>query len=168
MFNRSGQSAGKTSSNPIGKIPIDTGCYLSGFADGEGSFNLSVIKRKDYKKGWKVGLSFNISQKDETMPFLFKKVLCCGKIRYRKDGICYYEVRDIQEIVENVIPFFRSFPLKGEKQRKNFEIFCQMSEIVRKKRHLRREGMKTLLKLRGKMKVGRSRKYTEEEILQKY
>jgi len=43
-------------------IPEDTGWYLAGFTDGEGSFNVSTINRnKDFKTGWKISLSFNIS-----------------------------------------------------------------------------------------------------------
>ena len=62
-----GQSAGKTS---VDNIPNNIGYYLSGFADGEGSFNVSIINRKkDYRHGWKVTLSFNISQKDNSVPF---------------------------------------------------------------------------------------------------
>lgn len=110
MFNRSGQSAGKTSNRSIGY-------YLSGFADGEGSFNISIIRRKhDYKKGWKVTPSFNVSQKDDTIPILFKNFLECGKIRYRKDGICYFEVRRIDDLCHKVIPFFRKYPLLSKKQ----------------------------------------------------
>ena len=42
MFN-CGQSAGKTFNNSLGY-------YLSGFADGEGSFNVSLIKRDEQKR----------------------------------------------------------------------------------------------------------------------
>ena len=104
-----GQSAGKTSNKR------NLGFYFSGFSDGEGSFNVSLINRKkDFKHGWKVSLSFNISQKDDTVPRLFKEFLKCGTIRYRKDGICYFEVRSIKNITEIVIPFFRKFPLISE------------------------------------------------------
>jgi hypothetical protein len=166
MFNRCGQSAGKASC--IKKIPENIGWYLSGFADGEGSFNLSVIKRSDYRKKWKVSLSFNISQKDQTVPLLFQKTLSCGKIRYRKDGICYYEVRSIKEITEKVIPFFKRFPLKGKKQRKSFDVFFEISKIMKQKKHLHYEGMKKIIQLREEVKVGRRRKYTKNQILKTY
>ena len=43
-------------------ISDDLGHYLSGFADGEGSFNISVVRRNsDYQTGWKLVASFNIS-----------------------------------------------------------------------------------------------------------
>ena len=55
MSNRCGQSAGKASNRDI--FSEDIGWYLSGFADGEGSFNVTIMKRRDYKTGWKVCLS---------------------------------------------------------------------------------------------------------------
>jgi len=72
-------------------ISDDLGNYLSGFADGEGSFNISVIRWKlDYRSGWKIVASFNISQREDTIPKLFQKTLQCGTIRYRQDGVCYF------------------------------------------------------------------------------
>ena len=69
------------------QIPSDLGNYLAGFTDGEGSFNVSFRKRKDYKIPWKISLSFSISQKDPVILSQFKKHLKCGRIRERKhDG----------------------------------------------------------------------------------
>jgi len=159
-----GQSAGKT----LNKIPKDIGFYFSGFVDGEGSFNISLIKRDDYKSKWKVTVAFNISQKDNTIPLLFREVLNCGTIRYRKDGICYYEVTNIKDIKFMVIPFFEKFPFLSQEKILKFKIFKQISEIVYNKKHLERKGMKKLLQLRDKMKVARKRKYTNQEILKSY
>jgi len=162
-----GQSAGKTS-NKITTISTKIGYYLSGFTDGEGSFNVSIIKRaKDYKHGWKVSLSFNISQKDNTIPLLFKKVFNCGTIRYRKDGICYFETRKIKDLSETVIPFFRKFPLLS-KRKKVFVIFCKILQIVNKKEHLEKQGIEEILRLRDLIIVSRKRKYSKNEILKYY
>src|SRR5437867_11026969 len=43
------------------QIPADLGHYLAGFADGEGSFNISFRPRADYQLPWKISMSFNIS-----------------------------------------------------------------------------------------------------------
>ncbi len=160
MYN-CGQSAGKTASKSLGY-------YLSGFADGEGSFNVSLIKRDDYRYGWKVSLSFNISQKDDTVPEIFKKFLNCGTIRYRKDGICYFETRKLEDIIKIVIPFFRNYPLLSENKKKVFEVFCKITDILKKKRHLKKTGMEEILKLRDLILVGRERKYSKKQILSSY
>jgi hypothetical protein len=159
-FNR-GQSAGKAFDEKLGN-------YLSGFTDGEGSFNISVINReKDYRHGWKISLCFNISQKDDTVPKIFQNVLGCGKIRYRKDGICYFDVRRTDDLVKIVTPFFKKFPLLSNKK-KVFTIFCKALEIVKNKEHLTITGIETILKLRDKIIVGRKRKYSNKEILISY
>ncbi len=162
MFNRGGQSAGKTSKRSIGY-------YLSGFADGEGSFNISLICRKqDYKKGWKVSPSFNISQKDDTIPLLFMNFLECGKIRYRKDGICYFEVRKISDLYNKVIPFFDKYPLLSKDKKSVFRKFSKIIFLMKEKKHLEKDGLKEILEIREKIKVKRKRKYSKKEILKNY
>jgi len=157
-----GQSAGKTFSKSIGY-------YLSGFTDGEGSFNVSIVNRKkDYKHGWKTILSFNISQKDDTVPKVFKEALKCGTIRYRKDGICYFEVRKVKDLKKVIIPFFKKFQFLSENKKKVFKIFCKILQIVDEKRHLEKKGMEEILKLRDLIIVTRKRKYSKKEILNSY
>lgn len=83
------------------------GYYIAGFVDGEGSFNVSLKKRADYENAWKVTASFNVSQKDRVILSFIKKVIGCGTLRERKDGVVYYEVTNISALHENVIPFLR-------------------------------------------------------------
>ena len=122
----------------------------------------------DLKHGWKISLSFNISQKDDTMPCIFKKILGCGNIRYRKDGICYFEVRKLKDIVCVVIPFFRRFSFFSKKRKYVFDIFSKIVQIVDESRHLSKKGMKEILDLRDLIKVSRKRKYSKTEILNYY
>ena len=61
-------------------IPKKHGYYITGFPDGEGSFNVSFRLRKDYLIGWKITLVFNPSRSD----VLTKHILKCGTIRYGK------------------------------------------------------------------------------------
>lgn len=90
------------------KVPPRIGYYLAGFADGEGSFNVSFRPRSDYKNPWKVSLCFNVSQKDKVILTLFKRWLGCGTLRSRPDGVWYFEVNNLVAIRDNVIPFFSS------------------------------------------------------------
>ena len=150
----------------IEAIPEDTGWYLTGFTDGEGSFNVSTINRnQDFKTGWKISLSFNISQRDTTVLHLFKKTLLCGSFRKRKDGVTYYEVRRIDELQNIVIPFFERFALKSVSKQKQFEVFRDIAAIVARKEHLTAAGLEKILSLRKTVKVSRKRKYTSEQIL---
>src|SRR5215472_17390075 len=85
------------------------GWYLAGFADGEGSFNVSFRPRDDYHVPWKVSLCFNVSQRDRVILALFKQHLGCGTLRQRQDGVWYFEVNNLTSLIENVIPFFNRF-----------------------------------------------------------
>ena len=49
--------------------------WIVGFVDGEGNFNCSFRKRKDYSMPWKISLCFNVSQKDKVILTLFKRHL---------------------------------------------------------------------------------------------
>src|SRR6267378_7790551 len=66
------------------------GQYLAGFANGEGSFNLSFRPRGDYRQPWKISLCFNVSQRDPTGLMLLNQHLRCGTMRQREDGVWYY------------------------------------------------------------------------------
>ena len=148
------------------QIPSDLGNYLAGFTDGEGSFNVSFRKRKDYKIPWKISLSFNVSQKDPVILSQFKKHLKCGSMRERKDdGVWYYEVTNFDAIQNNVIPFFNRFGFLSAKKKRDFSKFQQIAKLIENKDHLTVEGIKKILEIRKEMNDGGKRKYSDEEIL---
>ena len=152
----------------VKRIPPRIGHYLAGFADGEGSFNVSFRKRKDYAMPWKVSLCFNVSQKDRVILALFKRHLGCGTLRGRQDGVWYFEVNNFNALEENVIPFFDRFGFLSAKKKRDFSKFRQMARIIREGDHLSRQGIQALLDIRKDMNdggVGR-RKYSDEEILE--
>jgi len=151
----------------VKKVPRDIGYYLAGFADGEGSFNLSFRRRKDYKMPWKISLCFNVSQKDKVILALYKRHLGCGTLRQREDGIWYYEVNNFTAVVENVIPFFNEFRFLSAKKKRDFAKFKEVARMIQKGEHLNENGIRRILDVRKEMNdggVGR-RKYSDEEIL---
>ncbi|OVE80230.1 hypothetical protein BVY02_00920 [bacterium J17] len=151
----------------VNNIPIQVGYYLAGFADGEGSFNVSFRPRDDCSIPWKISLCFNISQKDEVILALCKRHLQCGTMRQRNDGVWYYEVNNFRAIQENVIPFFRKFSFLSAKKNRDFQKFVKIAEIMESKRHLQAEGVSEILKLRDNMNDGGKRKYSAEEIVRR-
>ena len=97
--------------------------YIVGFVDGEGSFNISFIKRSDYKYNIKISPSFNISQKDKKILEWIRVVFNCGTIRDRGDGVFYYEVQDIQSLKEVIIPFFNKYHLYERRNTRHLKSF---------------------------------------------
>ncbi len=140
------------------QIKPDMGNYIAGFTDGEGSFNISVKKRIDYKDHWKLTASFNISQKDRVILALIKKELGCGTLRERKDGVVYYEVTNITSLKERIIPFFKRFGFLSARKKTNFSIFSTIVEKMEKGEHLTDEGFLKILELRETLNEGRGRK----------
>lgn len=140
------------------KIPLEKGCYLAGFADGEGSFCVSLRRRGDHTMGWQVILSFSISQKESYILSQFKRHLGCGVIRQRRGGLYYYMIMNTASVIERVIPFFRKFRFLSANKRTNFSIFCKIARMVNNKNHLNEEGLEKIIKLRERLNEGRGRK----------
>lgn len=144
------------------------GWYIAGFADGEGSFNISFRKRKDYRLPWKVSACFNISQKEERILRFIQNHLGCGTIRSRPDGIWYYEVNTLEEIAEKIIPFFQRFSFLSQKKQRDFTLFRTIVALLSSGEHLSEKGVRKILSLRREMNDGGKRKYGEGEILNAY
>jgi len=148
-------------------MKAEIGYYLAGFADGEGSFNVSFRLRQDYKSPWKISLCFNVSQKDRVILALFKQHLACGTLRSRPDGVWYYEVNNFKAIWDNVIPFFKRYHFLSAKKKRDFAKFCKIAEIIKGNGHLKKEGIEEILEIRREMNDGGKRKYSEDVILEK-
>lgn len=149
----------------IARVPADIGYYLAGFSDGEGSFNVSFRPRPDYLIPWKVSLSFNVSQKDRVILALFKRHLGCGTLRGRPDGVWYYEVTNLNAVVENVIPFFERFPFLSAKKKRDFAKFKQIVALMQRGAHLTKNGIREILEIRERMNDGGKRRYSHADIL---
>ena len=145
----------------------EKGWFLAGFVEGEGSFNVSLRRKNDYKLGWQVVLSFNVSQKDKEILELLKKELNCGIIKVRKfDNLHSLDITNPNEIIHKVIPYFQKFSLFSSGKRKNFEIFCQITNLMKKGSHRTTNGLKKILKLREELNKGkaRKRKYEYDDV----
>ena len=146
----------------LDKIPASTACYFAGFVDGEGSFNVALIPRKEYRFGWKIYLTFNVAQKDPTTLKLIRDYFGTGRLEQRKDGVWNYSVNDFQSLKEVVIPFFERYPFLSELKKKNFSIFKQIVEIIGRDGHFTKDGLEQVINLRETINEGkgRTRKYS--------
>jgi hypothetical protein len=150
------------------KIPTELGYYLAGFVDGEGSFNVSLRQKPDYQIKWQVILSFNVSQRDLTNLLTLKEILGCGIIKKRKDGVHSLDVTTPSNVILKVIPFFQRFPLRSEKAKLNFTIFCKIAALMANGNHKHLKGFKEIVSIRETLNVGagRTRKYNESDVLE--
>ena len=140
------------------QIPNHIGWYLSGFADGEGSFNVSLKRDSEYRVRWHIEPSFNVSQRDITILTQFKRHLKVGTLRERKDGVHYYEVRNYRALHKKIIPFFEKYHFFSAVKKKNFSIFRRIVSLMYQGLHTSPRGLKKILMLRERLNKGRGRK----------
>ena len=148
------------------KIPNHVGWYISGFTDGEGSFNVSFRKGNGHRLGWQVQLTFNVSQRDVSNLELLRQQLGCGRLQHRRDGVHCFVVGDHQSIITRVIPFFEKFSFFSLSKKKNFSLFREIALFVKNGAHLTSEGLREIVAIREKLNEGRGRKrkYNEKDI----
>lgn len=151
------------------KIPLNIAWYITGFVDGEGSFNISLRKKKDYKIGWQPVLSFNVSQRERTLLDLMKDYFQCGIVKRRKDGLHSYDVTNPHDLLTKVIPFFDQYYFFSTKKKETFILFKQAVNLMSNKEHLKPIGFEKLLDIREKINIGkgRTRKYSKQDVVNK-
>ena len=146
----------------IDSVPPQLGYFLAGFVHGEGSFMLVCRPRADYPRGWKISAAFNASQRDVVPLNLLQRTFRCGTIRRAGNGDWYYEVNRLRDICDVVIPFFRRYPLVGQKA-KDFELFAKAVDLITA--GLDDATYVSVLLLRERLNSGGKRRYTMEKIL---
>ena len=136
--------------------------YIVGLVDGEGSFTVYVRDPElphDSLRRVKVEPRFYIKliEKDKEILDQLKQFFGCGSVYLQKDmrpnhQNCYrYEVYNREDIITKIIPFFKQNILKFPSKRKDFELFCEMMEIIQSNNHLTDQGIRKLFELKQQM-----------------
>ena len=144
---------------------MDLNAYLSGYADGEGCFCVTINKSKRHKFGWDIRPSFSVSQNQDRAEVLqlFKQTFGCGTIRPdRSDKTLKFEIRSTQELVKRVVPHFENHPLLSSK-RKDFDSFAQVCKMMDQREHLKKDGFEKIVGLVYTINHGK-RKYPKEKV----
>ena len=107
-------------------IKINISCWLVGFTDGvadAGTFHFSKSKQNNW------GLYFKISQSTDNLRVLYyvKKMLGVGQVSI-SGNMAEYRIRDIQSILQHIIPIFDKYPLLTSKYF-NYDLFKQAALI---------------------------------------
>ena len=158
------QQERSSSTEWLDALPADLGNWVAGFVDGEGSFNVPIRRLRSGSMPFRISLSFNVSQLGSEEPLLLKEVFRAGTVRGRGDGVYYYEVTTVRELVVRVFPFFELFPLRGAK-RHDLERFRRITAFIQSGRHLTSDGFEEILSLRAPMNRGGKRRRSDEELI---
>lgn len=145
------------------KITAD---YIVGFTDGEGCFSLHITKRTQNNFGFFFTPSFSLSQNTSSKHVLeeIQAFFGCGFVR-KDRKTSKYEVRDLQELLLKIIPFFEKNKLRTQK-RQYFETFCEICHLLKNKTHLEHSGVVKLIDLAYSMNnSGQNRRKTKDQLL---
>ena len=136
--------------------------YIVGLTDGEGCFY--VLIRPPYNKfgGAKVVLNFFIKVQsiDSRMLERVKDSLGCGVLYFQKENrfnhseCIRYTVSSHKDIFGVIIPFFQAHPLLGTAKVRNFQLFCEIADLVKQGRHHAKDGIAQIQLLKSKMNHG--------------
>ena len=132
--------------------------WITGFADGESSFHVSVRKNKNYKHGSRVEQRFTLvlHKKDEALLQKIKSSLGVGKICLQGSQRIQLQVQSFKEI-ESVINHFNKYPLITKKQA-DLNLIIMVNDIMRRQEHLTQEGLLKILAIKASMNRGLSEK----------
>jgi hypothetical protein len=134
---------------------------LSGYADGEGCFTVSIAPRATLAVGWEVRPSFSVSQNGGRAEVLhaFQAHFGCGSIRPdRSDRTVKWETRRLEDLLERVVPHLVRFPLLSGK-RHDFERFAVICDAMASGAHRRRDGLVQIVKTASGMNPSGRRRY---------
>jgi hypothetical protein len=141
--------------------------YISGYADGEGCFTVSIAPRRTLRVGWEVRPSFSVSQNGDRAEVLhaLQAYFGCGSIRPdRSDKTLKWETRRLDDLVERVVPHFRRYPLLSAK-RLDFERFASVCRLMAEGGHRSRAGLIEIVELARAMNPSGRRRYDADELL---
>ena len=131
--------------------------WLSGFAEGEACFFVSIYKSPKSKLGLAVQLVFKLTQHSRDI-LLLKGIVNffnCGRVELRKNKQgCDFTVNSLSAFEDIIIPFFLKYPLLGSKLL-NFKDFIKVFKIIKAKEHLTKEGMSKIKEIKSNMNKGR-------------
>ena len=141
--------------------------YISGYADGEGCFTVSIAPRAKLLVGWEVRPGFSVSQNGDRAEVLhaIRAYFGCGSIRPdRSDKTLKWETRRLEDILDRVVPHFEQFPLLSGK-RYDFDRFASVCRLMAAGAHLRHDGLVEIVELVSGMNPSGRRRYAAEAIL---
>ncbi len=139
--------------------PMVSPDYIVGLTDGEGCFYVLVRPPYNRKGGAMVQLRFFIKVQEEDKEMLEKvrDALGCGSVYFQHETRanhvqCYrYTVGSHRDIFGKIIPFFQTYSLQSVSKAKNFKIFCDVANLVKRGAHHNKEGVEQVQRLKSQM-----------------
>lgn len=128
-----------------------SGDWIAGFSDGEAWFTIMIAPSKSARTGFNVAPLFRIeiNKADINTLYSIQKFLGIGRVWVNKQGRGTYVVSSLPD-AQKIKAFFIKYPLQTRKQ-KTFELWSKALELIEAKKHLTKEGILELARIRDKM-----------------
>ena len=136
--------------------------YIVGLIDGEGSFTVYIKDQKSQKKVERRTRAeprfyIKLIEKDKEILYELKRYFGCGNVYFQRDTRpnhqnCYrYEVTNRDDLEKIIIPFFKKNKLHFNSKQKDFDLFCELMDRIKKGEHLTNQGLANMYKIKQKM-----------------
>jgi len=133
--------------------------YITGFIDGEASFNITISKDTARTTGYRVVCEFHITQKYHSAEVLYaiKDYFNCGlvKVCSKQNKTLNYQINSFKDIHSILIPFLDKHSLITSKQL-NYLTFKKAINMLINGEHLTIEGIEELKRLAKEMNTNRT------------
>jgi hypothetical protein len=135
--------------------------WVTGFVDGEGCFHISINKQEQMSTGWQVLPEFRIVQhtRDEALLNELQRFFQAGKVVVNHGNRKELRIRRLDEL-RKVTTFFENHPLITKKQ-KDFELFKEVLQLMKDRKHLTDEGLEKIANLCWQMNRKMKPRYLE-------
>ena len=129
--------------------------WITGFVDGEGCFYVGVNPHAEMSAGFQVLPEFTVVQhkRDIQLLYALKAYFDCGVVRTNNGDRMAYRVRNLEHLLQNIVPFFLKHPLKSKK-RTDFQKFRTILLKMEAGDHLCEEGVNEIRRIAAQMNRG--------------
>ncbi len=128
--------------------------WVVGFVDGEGCFQVAILRHPEMRIGYQVLPEFTVVQHERDIQILYalKAFFGCGVVRRNHGDRWAYRVRKL-ECLERICDFFTKHPLKTKKN-VDFIRFRRIVQKMKEGKHLTREGLLEIIEIALRMNTG--------------
>ena len=108
--------------------------------------------------------ALSLNERDRELLVALQAFFGCGWIREsRGDRTFKYEARSVAELTDSILPHFGRYPLRGSKAT-SFAGFSRVCRMIEQGDHLRRDGLREIVRIAYDMNLGK-RRFAREELL---
>ncbi len=126
--------------------------WIVGFIDGEGCFSFSLIKNENLRFGYQIQGEFTVVQHKRDIQLLYelKTYFGCGSVAVNHGDRWHYRVKNLEQFLTIIIPFFEKHQLKTVKKFQ-LPVFKEICLKLQAKEHLNETGFDEIKELVKKL-----------------